>query len=201
MSIRIVRLGSGVKTQVPSVLSGLTVAENLWLAARRALGREGVEAAVDAVVSELELGAIARRQVSELAHGQRREVLRQRLAQLGADAVEPRMDRLDLDIQLLGDLLPRQPPAMEEIQDLPVGVGELAQRRAQEVAHLLPDQHRAAVGFGGGFTCGLSEESRRVVGVCAESRDLEPFVFQVVEQELFAHGSRAGGRKEAEREE
>ena len=68
---RIVRLGIGVKTQVPSVLSGLTVEENLWLAARRALGREGVEAAVDAVVSELELGAIARRQVSELAHGQR----------------------------------------------------------------------------------------------------------------------------------
>ena len=68
---RIVRLGIGVKTQVPSVLSGLTVEENLWLAARRALGREGVEAGVGAVVSELELGAIARRQVSELAHGQR----------------------------------------------------------------------------------------------------------------------------------
>jgi branched-chain amino acid transport system ATP-binding protein len=68
---RIVRLGIGVKTQVPSVLNGLTVEENLWLAARRTLGREGAQAAVDETVAELELGAIARRQVSELSHGQR----------------------------------------------------------------------------------------------------------------------------------
>jgi branched-chain amino acid transport system ATP-binding protein len=68
---RVVRLGIGVKTQVPSVLNGLTVEENLWLSARRTLGRDGVEAAVDEVVAELELGAIARRQASELSHGQR----------------------------------------------------------------------------------------------------------------------------------
>jgi branched-chain amino acid transport system ATP-binding protein len=68
---RIVRLGIGVKTQVPSVMSGLTVEENLWLAARRTLGREGADAAVDEVIAELGLQPIARRQVSELAHGQR----------------------------------------------------------------------------------------------------------------------------------
>jgi ABC-type uncharacterized transport system ATPase subunit len=68
---RIVRLGIGVKTQVPSVMSGLTVEENLWLSARRTLGREGADAAVDEVVAELGLEGFARRQVGELAHGQR----------------------------------------------------------------------------------------------------------------------------------
>lgn len=68
---RIVRLGIGVKTQVPSMMNGLTVEENIWLSARRTLGRDGADAAVDEVVVELALQAIARRPVSELAHGQR----------------------------------------------------------------------------------------------------------------------------------
>ena len=34
----IVRMGVGIKTQVPSVMNGLTVMENLWLAARRVHG-------------------------------------------------------------------------------------------------------------------------------------------------------------------
>jgi ABC-type uncharacterized transport system ATPase subunit len=71
---RIVRLGVGIKTQVPSVMNGLTVLENLWLSARRVHGRSGADGAVDEAVSELELGAIARRQVGELAHGQRQMV-------------------------------------------------------------------------------------------------------------------------------
>ena len=37
---QIVRLGVGIKTQVPSVMNGLTVEENLWLSARRVNGRE-----------------------------------------------------------------------------------------------------------------------------------------------------------------
>ena len=36
----IVRLGVGIKTQVPSVMNGLNVEENLWLSARRVNGRE-----------------------------------------------------------------------------------------------------------------------------------------------------------------
>jgi len=68
---RIVRLGIGVKTQVPSVLGGLTVEENLWLAARRAVDRDAVDAAVEEIVVEFGLGDFARRQVSELSHGQR----------------------------------------------------------------------------------------------------------------------------------
>ena len=70
----IVRLGIAVKTQVPSVMNGLTVYENLWLAARRTLGPDAADAAVEQMIGELDLGAIARRPVGELAHGQRQVV-------------------------------------------------------------------------------------------------------------------------------
>ncbi len=70
----IVRLGVGIKTQVPSVMNGLTVWENLWLAARRIHGPEGTRPEVDRVADELGLGAIVRREVGELAHGQRQIV-------------------------------------------------------------------------------------------------------------------------------
>lgn len=70
----IVRLGVGIKTQVPSVMNGLTVWENVWLAARRVHGRDATRAEVDRVIQELALGAIVRRQVGELAHGQRQIV-------------------------------------------------------------------------------------------------------------------------------
>jgi branched-chain amino acid transport system ATP-binding protein/urea transport system ATP-binding protein len=71
---RIVRLGVGIKTQVPSVMNGLTVLENLWLSARRIHGAQGAEGAVEEVVAELELAPITRRTVGELAHGQRQMV-------------------------------------------------------------------------------------------------------------------------------
>ena len=70
----IVRLGVGIKTQVPSVMNGLTVWENIWLAARRIHGHDGTRGEVDRVIDELALGAIARRDVGELAHGQRQIV-------------------------------------------------------------------------------------------------------------------------------
>ncbi len=70
----IVRLGVGIKTQVPSVMNGLTVWDNVWLAARRIHGHGGARAEVDRVLEELSLGAIARRDVGELAHGQRQIV-------------------------------------------------------------------------------------------------------------------------------
>jgi branched-chain amino acid transport system ATP-binding protein/urea transport system ATP-binding protein len=64
----------GIKTQVPSVMNGLTVHENLWLAARRVHGWQGSAGAVDEIISELHLGSLARRLVGELAHGQRQMV-------------------------------------------------------------------------------------------------------------------------------
>ena len=70
----IVRLGVGIKTQVPSVMHGLTVEENLWLSARRVSGREQTQAAVAEVLAQMSLEPIARRLVGELAHGQRQLV-------------------------------------------------------------------------------------------------------------------------------
>src|SRR6202008_1626191 len=65
------RLGVGIKTQVPSVMNGLTVQENLWLSARRLHGWSGAAGAVDEVAAELRLGDILRRPVGELSHGRR----------------------------------------------------------------------------------------------------------------------------------
>ena len=73
-TLDIVRLGIGVKTQVPSVMNGMTVYENLWLAARRVHGWRASGAAVDEIVAELQLGGLLRRTVAELAHGQRQMV-------------------------------------------------------------------------------------------------------------------------------
>lgn len=71
---QIVRLGVGIKTQVPSVMNGLSVWDNLWLAARRIHGHDGTRPEVDRVVATLGLAAIARRAVGELSHGQRQIV-------------------------------------------------------------------------------------------------------------------------------
>jgi branched-chain amino acid transport system ATP-binding protein/urea transport system ATP-binding protein len=70
----VVRLGMGIKTQVPSVMNGLTVQENLWLSARRLHGWSGADAAVDEIASELRLTDVLRRLVGELSHGQRQMV-------------------------------------------------------------------------------------------------------------------------------
>jgi ABC-type uncharacterized transport system ATPase subunit len=71
----IVRLGVGIKTQVPSVMNGLNVEENLWLSARRAVrDRDSAATAVDETVAQVGLGPIARRLVGELSHGQRQLV-------------------------------------------------------------------------------------------------------------------------------
>ncbi|WP_396433763.1 ATP-binding cassette domain-containing protein [Limnohabitans sp.] len=70
----IVQLGVGIKTQVPSVMNGLTVWENLWLSARRVHGKKDASTEVDRVISELGLQNLMRRMVGELAHGQRQIV-------------------------------------------------------------------------------------------------------------------------------
>ena len=70
----IVRSGVGIKTQVPSVMNGLTVEENLWLAARRIHGWNGTPGAIEEIIAELQLGEFSKRLVGELAHGQRQLV-------------------------------------------------------------------------------------------------------------------------------
>lgn len=70
----IARLGIGIKTQVPSVMDGLSVRENIWLAALRVLGRQGADGAVADALDRLDLGDLAARPVGQLAHGERQRV-------------------------------------------------------------------------------------------------------------------------------
>ena len=71
---KIVRLGVGIKTQVPSVMNGLSVEENLWLAARRIHGWNGSLGAREEILAELQLTQLSKQLVGELAHGQRQLV-------------------------------------------------------------------------------------------------------------------------------
>lgn len=70
----IARLGIGVKTQVPSVFNGLSVRENLWIAAARCNRGKAIERAVDERIERLRLGRFADTPTGQLAHGQRQRV-------------------------------------------------------------------------------------------------------------------------------
>ncbi len=70
----IARLGIGIKNQVPDVYDGITVHENLWLAARFRHGAKQAAQTVDEMLDRLDLGAIRKRLLGELAHGQRQWV-------------------------------------------------------------------------------------------------------------------------------
>ncbi len=73
-SFAIGRRGVGIKNQVPVVMNGLTVRENLWLAARMRHKGAAIGAAIDSIAERLDLGPILGRFVGELAHGQRQWV-------------------------------------------------------------------------------------------------------------------------------
>src|SRR5205809_6943538 len=70
----IARLGIGIKTQVPSVFDGLSVRENIWLAASRIHAGARVNGAVDEMLERIGLTGAAGRLVGQLAHGQRQWV-------------------------------------------------------------------------------------------------------------------------------
>ena len=67
----IARLGIAIKTQVPNLFDGLSVGENLWLAARRRHGRPGAERAVAETLDRIGLGEATERLAGHLPHGQR----------------------------------------------------------------------------------------------------------------------------------
>ena len=71
---QISRLGIGIKNQVPDVYDGLSVHENLWLAARFRQDSELARGAVKTALERLELDRISADIVGELAHGQRQWV-------------------------------------------------------------------------------------------------------------------------------
>jgi branched-chain amino acid transport system ATP-binding protein len=70
----IARTGVGIKTQVPSLANGLSVRENLWLGARRVLGRSEAKAKVAQLLAELQLDEVADLSTGLLAHGVRQMV-------------------------------------------------------------------------------------------------------------------------------
>jgi len=71
---RIARLGLGIKTQVPKLFDGLTVYENIWLAARRKYPAAEQAAAVETVLGDVGLLDRSQAIVGELAHGIRQWV-------------------------------------------------------------------------------------------------------------------------------
>jgi len=70
----IARRGVGIKTQVPSVFDGLSVRQNVWLAASRRHRGRAVERAVDEGLARIGLAAVADRLVGRLSHGERQWV-------------------------------------------------------------------------------------------------------------------------------
>lgn len=87
---QIANRGVGIKNQVPDVMNGLSVRENLWLAAASRHRGAAIGRAVDSIVERLSLGSIVRRLTGELAHGQRQWV------EIGMVIVrEPRIVLLD----------------------------------------------------------------------------------------------------------
>jgi branched-chain amino acid transport system ATP-binding protein len=70
----IARLGVGIKTQVPNVFDGLSVDENIWLAARRYHPTSRARVLTQKAIERLRLGDIRNSLVGRLAHGQRQWV-------------------------------------------------------------------------------------------------------------------------------
>lgn len=70
----IARMGVGIKTQIPNVFNGLSVRENVWLAARRKATPKTIAPLVDAVLEKIRLTAQSNAIVGTLSHGQRQWV-------------------------------------------------------------------------------------------------------------------------------
>lgn len=71
---RIARLGIGIKTQVPSVMNGLTVRENIWLAARREHTTADANRMATSIAARVLIEDVLNEQVETLAHGKRQLV-------------------------------------------------------------------------------------------------------------------------------
>lgn len=68
-------LGVGIKTQVPSIMNGLSVSENIWLAARRhSQSTRITNKKTLNTIDRLDLGQIANSQAGQLSHGERQFV-------------------------------------------------------------------------------------------------------------------------------
>ena len=70
----IARLGIGIKTQVPSLLQGLSVRENIWIVARRLNNARKTAQVVDRLVEQVGLTDEVSQVVETMAHGRRQLV-------------------------------------------------------------------------------------------------------------------------------
>lgn len=68
------RLGIGIKTQVPSLFNGLSVWENIWVAARRARSTSATEKVVTDVLQRIDMLSHRDSLVGVMSHGQRQWV-------------------------------------------------------------------------------------------------------------------------------
>ena len=71
---QIARMGVGIKTQVPNVFDGLSVRENVFVAACRKGSAAQARRITEATLDRVRLTGIATRMVGQLAHGQRQWV-------------------------------------------------------------------------------------------------------------------------------
>ncbi len=70
----IVRLGIGIKTQVPNLFDGLAARENIALSARRSNYQKRSEEITDEILELIAITGLANREVGHLAHGERQLV-------------------------------------------------------------------------------------------------------------------------------
>jgi branched-chain amino acid transport system ATP-binding protein len=68
------RMGVGIKNQAPDVLNGVSVSENIWLAARAVSSAKEAQHQTAELVARFDLGALRNKQVGILSHGQRQWV-------------------------------------------------------------------------------------------------------------------------------
>ena len=71
---RIAGLGVGIKTQVPSVMNGLSVRENVWIAARKRNSTREADRIVAETLERIGIADSAGEPVGNLAHGRRQLV-------------------------------------------------------------------------------------------------------------------------------
>ncbi len=68
------RLGIGIKTQVPNLFDGLAARENIALSARRSNNQKRSEEITDEMLELIAITGLANREVGHLAHGERQLV-------------------------------------------------------------------------------------------------------------------------------
>jgi branched-chain amino acid transport system ATP-binding protein len=73
-SHEVARLGVGIKTQIPNLMNGLTVRENLWLAARREHSGKRASEFAEKMLERLSLKKVAMQLAGQLSHGLRQRV-------------------------------------------------------------------------------------------------------------------------------